>query len=58
MATDEEFTKTVKTYYKKKRKLADLERERSEANSVAGQAIAAKQAEVTLAKGAAEDAAK
>jgi len=40
----------LKAFYRKKKELAALEKARSDSYSAAGQAIAAKQAELTLAE--------
>jgi len=53
-----DFLTEIKKQYKPEKELGDLEAARAAAYSSAGQAIAAKQAEVTTAKRAAQAAAK
>jgi len=45
-----DFEDKLKTLYRKKREIADLEKQRSESNSLAGQKIAQKQAEISQAE--------
>jgi hypothetical protein len=53
-----DFTTELKKLYKLQAELEALETARNDAYCAAGQSIAAKQAEVTAAKKAAQDAAK
>ncbi len=52
------FLELLQILYKKKKELAVLEQQRSQEYSAAGQAVATKQGEVTLAEQAVQDAAK
>ena len=58
MGDKEKFTDELMVLYKKRDELDVLEKARGDAHSAAGQAIASKQAEVTLAEKAVKNAAK